>query len=134
MKQGFYFGTGKRELVKNDLQSADTTITEIPKQNEFRMPYAVERVLPLAVTDAARELLSSSKGVIEEIRLRAGRYMSFTAEGKNILYPLIFTEEQLTAVLKDMCGGSLYTYEENINEGFVTLTGGIRVGIGGRAT
>ena len=39
----------------------------------------------------------------------------------------------MAELLKKMCGGSLYAYTQTINQGFLTLEGGIRVGICGSA-
>lgn len=70
---------------------------------------------------------------VEEIRLRAGRCVSFTVGGRNILTPLTCTSARLTDILASLCGGSLYAYSQDVAEGFVTLPGGIRVGVSGRA-
>ena len=70
---------------------------------------------------------------IEEIRLRAGREASLTVGGRNRMTSAVLTSEELTAILTHMCGGSLYAFDDTIREGYVTLRGGIRVGVAGRA-
>jgi stage III sporulation protein AA len=72
-------------------------------------------------------------GVVEEIRLRAGREASLTVGGENIMTSVVLTGEELTAILIHLCGGSLYAFDQTIREGYVTLQGGIRVGVAGRA-
>ena len=46
---------------------------------------------------------------------------------------VILSEAEMAEILKKMCGGSLYAYAQTINQGYVTLEGGIRVGICGSA-
>ncbi len=71
---------------------------------------------------------------IEEIRLRADRAASLTVGGNNIMTSLTMTSRELFALLTDMCGGSLYAYSDNINQGFLTLPGGVRIGVAGHAS
>lgn len=72
-------------------------------------------------------------GDMEEIRLRAQRCMSVTSAGKNIMLDTILTQGEIEQTLKNMCAGSLYAYSETINRGFLTIDGGIRVGVCGKA-
>ena len=70
---------------------------------------------------------------IEEIRLHAGRCASVVAGGRNILLRTVLSATEMTATLTRMCGGSLYTHAPTIAEGYLTLDGGVRVGVCGRA-
>ena len=72
-------------------------------------------------------------GQIEEIRLRAGRRATLTVDGGNIPTAVTLTSGDLTAILTHLCGGSLYAYAQTINQGYITLPDGIRVGVAGRA-
>ncbi len=69
----------------------------------------------------------------EEIRLRVGNCSSLTVGGRNIMLSLHLTTTELFAILTKMCGGSLYAYSDSINEGYLTLPGGVRVGVVGQA-
>ncbi len=71
--------------------------------------------------------------VLEEIRLRADRCATLTAGGRNMPTRVLLTAHELGALLVRLCGGSLYAYSDTIREGYMTLPGGIRVGLGGRA-
>ena len=53
--------------------------------------------------------------------------------GENLPTPVVLTTADLTAILTHLCGESLYAYSQTINQGYVTLPGGIRVGVAGRA-
>ncbi len=74
---------------------------------------------------------------LSELRLRAGRAASLTlfSEGKcrNVPLPLALDESEVRAVFSHACGGSLYAFEESIKEGFLTVSHGVRVGVGGTA-
>ena len=103
---------------------------------EADIPPLLMEILPFRVSQEIQSILQqqSHVGFLEEIRLRAGRCASLTVGGKNIMVDTIMTSSELFSLLTQMCGGSLYAYSQNINEGFVTLAGGIRVGVIGEAT
>ncbi len=70
---------------------------------------------------------------VSEIRLRAERPASLTIEGKNQILPVICTHTELSLVVKNFCGGSLYAHSETLKAGYISLAGGYRVGVAGRA-
>lgn len=71
-----------------------------------------------------------------ELRLRCGRAASLSVyrSGGLVNLPLAFCadEEDMRRTLSRATGGSLYSYEEEIKEGFFTLPSGVRVGVAGR--
>ncbi len=81
------------------------------------------------LTEPYRELT----GRIEEIRLRAGRFATLTVDGRNLPTGVCLKTTDLDAILSHMCGGSLYAYSDTIHRGYITLPGGVRVGVAGRA-
>ena len=92
------------------------------------------RLLPPRVLSALERHLRGGGRTIEEIRLRAGRCASLTVGGRNILTSVILSAGELRELLDRMCGGSPYAYSETIHQGYVTLSGGVRVGVAGLAT
>lgn len=100
------------------------------------IPSSLADLLPPKVTEAVASAYHrlGGNGLLEEIRLRAMRQASLTVDGRNLMADSILTSAELFTILTDMCGGSLYAYSQNINEGFLTLPGGIRVGVAGEAT
>lgn len=92
-----------------------------------------EGLLPLDLTERLLTALSGRSGVIEEIRLRAGRCATLTVDGANIPAGVVLTSSDLTSILTHLCGGSLYAYSQTINQGYITLPDGIRIGVAGRA-
>ena len=68
---------------------------------------------------------------LEEIRLRVQRpiILKFNDTDKIIKYSL--TTEEILSCLQMICENSIYTYQNQIAEGFITIKGGHRVGITG---
>ncbi len=97
------------------------------------LPATLQKVLPYKLSDEIRRRIPIGLQ-IEEIRLRADRYASVTAEGKNIVLSYALTRDEMDSFLTAICDNSLYAHRETINNGYITLDGGIRVGICGRAT
>jgi stage III sporulation protein AA len=56
-----------------------------------------------------------------------------TSLGKNVATPTVLTRGEMDAVLLHLCEGSVYAYRDTIAEGYISLRGGIRVGVCGRA-
>ena len=70
---------------------------------------------------------------ISEIRLRAKGRSSFILSGERIYFSSSPTEDEIKKTLSRICDGALYAYRDSIKEGYITLDGGIRVGICGQA-
>lgn len=68
---------------------------------------------------------------LEEIRLRMNRpiILKFTDNEKAIKYSV--SAEEINTTLQAICENSIYTYQNEIAEGFITIKGGNRVGISG---
>ena len=97
------------------------------------IPCLPRNLLPPRMTAELTEALRGHSGHLEEIHLRAGRCATLTVAGQNIPAPLVMSSSELTTLLTHLCGGSLYAYAQTINQGYMTLPGGIRVGVAGRA-
>ena len=101
-----------------------------PPPTPSRIP---SHLLPSPLTARLEHAVAGITGEVEEIRLRAGRCATITVGGCNLPTDVILTVPELTAILTHLCGGSLYAYSQTVNQGYVTLPEGIRVGIAGRA-
>lgn len=94
------------------------------------------------MTDGIRsaiEAVSVPWETVTDIRLRAGGCSSLTClcdgERKNMpLRSLVLDEEDLRAVLSQLCAGSVHTYEEGLLRGYFSpmRLPGVRVGVAGR--
>lgn len=94
------------------------------------LPSPLASILPLHLCDA---LIHCGAPTMEEIRLHRDRYASVTSGGKSFFTSVTVGEKEMGDILKRMCGGSLYAYSQTINQGYLTMTGGIRVGVCGSA-
>ncbi len=99
---------------------------------EKAIPSFLARLLPERLTDEIYATLSPGL-VLEEIRLRRERCASLIVDGKNVRLKCILGGAEMDALLPALCEGSLYTHGETVCRGFLSLKGGIRVGICGRA-
>ena len=68
---------------------------------------------------------------IEEIRLRNNRPIVIRTGLKNMILEHIVTTEELLETFQNVCEHSIYSYQKQICEGFITIKGGHRVGITG---
>lgn len=104
-------------------------------ENEWKgpIPRAVWDALPPRVRPeigrAAAEL-----GQIEELRLHCGRRASVTVGQMNVPLPVVLTRAETDEVLFSLCEKSVYAFRDTMAEGYLTLRGGIRVGVCGRAS
>ena len=92
--------------------------------------------LPIRVSREIRNTASgfySFESRLSEIRLRAGRTVSLTLDGKNLGSPVKISQEEMTETVRLLCRGSVYAYSESLREGYITIDGGYRVGVAGRA-
>ena len=101
------------------------------RQSADVLPDAVMRALPYRLSDEIRR--TSSPSLIEEIRMRRGRRASLVISGKNIMLDTVLDGRELDSVLEGMCQGSLYAFSDTINQGYISLPDGVRVGVCGRA-
>ncbi len=70
--------------------------------------------------------------LLEEIRLRASKpvILKYTTT-EQILENAIITKEEILEILQYICNNSIYSYQTQICNGYITLQGGHRVGITG---
>lgn len=68
----------------------------------------------------------------QEIRLRVGPHSCLCRDGITVPLSCSLTQGELSEILVRLCGGSLYAHKETLRRGYLTLHGGIRVGVCGR--
>ena len=101
---------------------------------------APRRLLPPVLSDVlparlCREIEGAvpCDGQVEEVRLRRGKCASVTVGGRNLRLDTVLDGKEMDELLIRLCEGSLYAHGETLREGYISLKGGIRVGICGRA-
>lgn len=73
----------------------------------------------------------SEETYLEEIRFRVGKPIALKINSKDKMIKYIVSSEELLKILQFVCENSIYSYQHQISEGFVTIKGGHRVGISG---
>ena len=109
------------------------TIINSRTVSEQRLPKIFFEIFPPELYSALCSL-TSNRVPVDEVRLRRGRIATVTSGGKNINLGCVLTGAQIEAIFECICENSLYAHVETIRQGYVTLDGGIRVGISGRAS
>lgn len=108
------------------------TVIRTRNRETQRLPEIFFRIFPPALYSALIELCD--RGVqIDEVRLRTGKCVSVTSQNKNIMLNCVLDRACMDTVFAEICDSSLYAHADTINCGYVTLSGGVRVGIVGRA-
>ena len=79
------------------------------------------------------KILRSNLELIEEIRIRANRPVILKNNQKEEIINYPISIETILQILQKICDNSIYSYQNQICEGFITLKGGHRVGITGNA-
>ena len=96
----------------------------------LHLPPPLETVLPPHLRHA---ITQCNAPTIEELRLHSGRLTTVTSCQHNYSVDIVLREDDLAEILKKMCADSLYAYSESICKGYITMEGGIRVGVCGTA-
>lgn len=69
---------------------------------------------------------------MQEIRLRKGQPLAVWVSGKEQQFSHKITGEELRETMEYISGYSLYAYENDLRQGFLTIDGGHRVGVSGK--
>ena len=89
------------------------------------------RYFPKRIATSLEEAFKQTNYVIEEIRLRTERPIIIKhSKGEEILKTTVSINEILET-LQHICDNSIYTYQNQICNGFITIKGGHRIGISG---
>jgi stage III sporulation protein AA len=114
-------------------------------QSEVEMDEA-EQFLQLFSADVRRMLLKSGlhAGRLQEVRMRAGQPLLLLYDGQEygltrdgrmthrIEESFRVTKKELNETLECVSGYSLYAFEEEMKQGYITVQGGHRVGLAGK--
>ena len=82
------------------------------------------------IKDEIKKYISETQD-IEEIRLRINKPIIIKNSVGNILLIHKISKEELLETFQKVCEQSIYSYQKQICEGFITIKGGHRVGITG---
>lgn len=86
-------------------------------------------IFPLNIANLLKERINKEQ--VYEIRVKIGKpILVYSKDGENIIN-YIPTKEDMKSIMQKISSYSLYAYEEDIKQGFITIKGGHRVGIAG---
>lgn len=68
---------------------------------------------------------------INEIRLRSGNYLILRFNGREIVTEYMVSKEDILNILLSISKNSIYSIQNDINNGYLTIKGGHRVGVTG---
>lgn len=96
---------------------------------EELFPYFPERL-----TARLKSLSEYDQGQVREIRLKQNCPPAVQIGSRRIFFrEMYLSEADISGVFRLLCGSSAYTYQEQIRSGFLTVSGGHRVGLMGTA-
>ncbi len=81
--------------------------------------------------DAVRRSSDGFDGALREIRMHAGRLSHLVLGERTTPLPVLLSEDELTAFVRTLSGGSLYAYADCLCEGYLPLPDGSRAGVAG---
>jgi stage III sporulation protein AA len=108
------------------------------------IPENIFDLLPVKIRNLFKELPLSIFSEIEEIRLRSnrpilvvttGRHLSITYQGiltENLPAGYIVTLDDIEKALHKVSQSSIYAWEEEFRRGYITISGGHRIGLAGK--
>ncbi|WP_418222515.1 stage III sporulation protein AA [Clostridium isatidis] len=89
----------------------------------------IMKVLPQDISRLIKNILLEKQ--VQEIRIKINKPVIIYLAENEILLPYIVKEEEMKQILVKISNYSLYAYEEEIKQGYITIRGGHRIGIAG---
>ncbi|MDQ0231933.1 stage III sporulation protein AA [Metabacillus malikii] len=89
-------------------------------------------MLPESIRNEIKKIDYNSLSRVEEVRLRVLKRVEVIIQGKPIFLPYQLTYDDAINLLNELSHYSIYTLEEELKKGFITIQGGHRVGLSGR--
>lgn len=94
------------------------------------------KYFPVNLYNVLKNTFDSNRQIeenIQEIRIRIGKPIILKLRQADVLVQYIITQTEILQTLEKMCENSIYSYKNQICEGFITIKGGHRIGITGTA-
>lgn len=94
----------------------------------------VLQYFPLEIYLQITKLIEENESIadrIQEIRIRTNRPIAVKVENSNKILKHKVSQEEILRIFEKICEGSIYSYKNQICEGFITVKGGHRIGITG---
>lgn len=91
----------------------------------------MEEILTYFPEKMRTELKRFSLNFLEEIRIRNSRPIFLKMGQEEVQTDCIVHTEEILEILQKLCDNSIYTYQNQIRNGYITIKGGHRIGITG---
>ena len=88
--------------------------------------------LPKKLADLISKIPPNQKEELEEIRIRINRPIEMTMKGTPRFLSYVIQPEDAFQLMNKISHFSIYTLEEELKQGFITVSGGHRIGLAGR--
>lgn len=90
------------------------------------------KFLPKNIADLISKIPPNQKAELEEIRIRIGRPIEITMKGAPRFLSYIIQQEDAFHLMNKISQFSIYTLEEELKRGYITVSGGHRIGLAGK--
>jgi stage III sporulation protein AA len=88
--------------------------------------------LPKRIAELLETVPPIDRDGMEEVRIRINRPLEITVRGKPQFLPYLIQPEDAVQLLNKLGHFSMYTLEEELKRGYITIAGGHRVGLAGK--
>lgn len=105
-----------------------SNFTDIKKKEELVSAY-----FPLEIREAVESVLRFCPEKLLEIHICRGSASSLRFISKRIYLGISVSQSDIDGIISSFTGRALYAYRNTLKDGFLTLEGGIRVGVCGQA-
>ena len=92
---------------------------------------SINEVLEYFPHKLKNKILENNLEQLEEIRLRTNRNILLKIGQEEIKIDYVINTQEILEILQRICDNSIYTYQSQICNGYITIKGGHRVGISG---
>ena len=114
------------------------------EQENFKKFNQAIEILPVSIKSVLLKIDLMFKKSVSEIRFRTNKPVTLSLGAKNICIDLngtacgknqawILNNEEIKDIFHALCDGSIYSHQDDINSGYITLKGGHRAGVCGQA-
>lgn len=90
------------------------------------------KFFPRGIANEINKEISKIEELVQEIRIRVGSQIIVKTNKKDdIIINYFVTREDILEIMQVICNNSIYSYQNEIANGYITINGGHRVGITG---
>ena len=89
------------------------------------------KYFPQDMASIINENIRSKQSEVQEIRVRVNQYIILKFNKEEKIMPYRTSQNEILQILQKLCDNSIYSYQNQIINGYITIKGGHRVGITG---